>query len=112
MRLEDLPEIKDGMIAEIGFINPDEPKADPKFRLFYIERIRYLKKVTPFDGSDAYFEEVDKESAERDFTALRIYMIKRQTDDSKLRFEEKGNVNLDAIVSFRPLEYKPQEGLK
>ena len=116
MRLEDLPEIKEGMIAEIGFINPDDRRdfgyeASIQFRLFYIEGIRFLKRITPFNPDySSYFEEVAKESA--DFTSLRTFHAKYRKKRGEIIITDCGNVNIEAIVSFKPLEYAQIERQK
>ena len=124
MKLEDFPEIKKGMIAEIGYVEPRLVKNDnpinphgvdkyvyayvdePKFLLFYVGEIIYLEEITDFSGeSSPGFKRVDKETASSQkgiYTALKVYKGKYR---GELPSYDSVNINMEAIVSFKPLEY-------
>src|SRR3989344_5087067 len=114
MKLEEFPEFNKGAIAEIGFIQPDclgRFVGEPQFRLFYLDEIVRIEEMSHFGEGPASYRRVDGESSRgnRVFAALRVIERKYQREDGEYRIFHNLDgvaINMEAIVSFKLLEYK------
>jgi len=120
MKLEELPEIKKGTIAEIGYIQPDvldkpnNPFNEPEFKLYYVEGIVYIESLPTFDVVPHFRTHGKPGKGLESVPALRVYDQKYRTKGKKgrLKFDvlSERYMCIEAIISFRPLEYKPMGG--
>jgi|SRR3989338_4215967 len=114
MKLEELPEIKKGTIAEIGYVElelEDEPNShsnELELKLYYVEGIKYIEDLPTFDTSPHFGIHAKPVKGQKLFPALKVYgekLLNREKDHVKFFFPEY--IILEAIVSYKPLEFKP-----
>lgn len=109
MKLENLPEIKKGMRAEIGYITPKPflddngkpifPRENLQYCIYYVDRIVYLK---PEQIPMGYVR--NKKSSQEVYPVVRVFQNRYRKSDGKFRHASRLAINIDAIVKFTPLE--------
>ena len=107
MKLEELPEIKDGTMAEIEFLKYAEQipliVQIPLFRVCYVDRIvSIVPDLSVFFSRSSDFRE--EKSGEK---ALKIHNFRRLLNARGQKFEylSPNYIYLEDILSFRPLKY-------
>lgn len=113
MRLEEFPEIKEGIIAEIeyferelGFLRTSD---GPLFQTFYVEGIVFISRrvgptmsIAPFPDGRTICKTMPTDSQSYPF--LEVYKQRYDDHATKRPFHLRPKyIYLDDIVSFRPL---------